>query len=43
MMAVAISAPTGPGNTADSATVVRAEAPILMTLFDSRMAPIIFS
>ena len=41
--AVASSAPTGPGNAVDSATVVRAEAPMLMTLLESRMAPIIFS
>ena len=43
MMAVAISAPSGPGKAALSTLVVRAEAPMLMTLLPSRMAPIIVS
>jgi hypothetical protein len=40
---VAIRAPIGPGKATARTLVVRAEAPMLMTLFDSRMAPIIVS
>ena len=40
---VAITAPRGPGKAADSTLVVRAEAPMLMTLLPSRMAPIMVS
>ena len=43
MITVEATTPIGPGKATASTLVVRAEAPMLTTLLDSRMAPIMFS